>query len=86
MSTDLVPAVAPFAAWVESCGSQNEARRRLAAEGVDVSQQTISKWVSGRITPEPRFRPGIARAAGVAAWLWLTPAETHGLPLPATAA
>lgn len=82
MSTDLVPAVARFAEWVESCGSQNEARRRLAAEGVEVSQQTISKWASGSVRPEPACRPGIARVTGIAAWLWLSPAETHGLSLP----
>lgn len=86
MSTDLCPAVAPFAEWVESCGSQQEARRRLAAEGVDVSQQTISKWAAGLIRPDPQHRPGIAAASGVAAWLWLMPSETHGLTLPAAVA
>jgi len=86
MSTDLSPATSPFAAWVESCGSQQEAKRRLAAEGVDVSQQTISKWASGLIRPDPQHRAGIARASGVAAWLWLMPSETHGLTLPTASA
>ena len=82
MSSDLVPAVERFAEWVASCSSQNEARRRLAAEGVDVSQQTISKWAAGLVRPDPVHRPGIARATGIAAWLWLLPAETAGLTLP----
>lgn len=85
MDTPLPPAVERFAQWVASCGSQHEARRRLATHGVVTTQQTISRWLRSEMRPDASLRSGIEAATGgaVPAWSWLSPAETAGLDLPA---
>jgi hypothetical protein len=85
MNSSTPPAVSLFAGWVTSCGSQQEARRQLAAHGVVTTQQTVSRWLRDEMRPDPTLRPGIEAASGgaVPAWSWLTSAETVGLDLPA---